>query len=73
MMLISAGARVWVKNADAVQFGVIQTLAPSAGYFRAEGSLVIVLDDGRGVVATTMTSRGTRWDVVSDNARLEPI
>ena len=61
---ILAGARVWVKNADAVQFGFVQTIAPSAGYFRAEGSLVIVLDDGRGVVSTTMTSRGTSWDVV---------
>jgi hypothetical protein len=69
---ISAGARVWVKNADTVQFGVVQTIAPSAGYFRSEGALVIVLDDGRGVVATTMTSRGTRWDVVPGAWTQEP-
>lgn len=69
---ISAGARVWVKNADTVQLGVVQTIAPSAGYFRSEGALVIVLDDGRGVVATTMASRGTRWDVVPGAWTQEP-
>jgi hypothetical protein len=70
---ISAGARVWVKNADAVQFGFIQTIAPSAGFFSAEGALVIVLDDRRGVVATSMTTRGTTWDVVSSNGRRDPV
>ena len=69
---ISAGARVWVKNADTVQFGVVQTTTPSAGYFAIEGSLVIVLDGGRGVVATTITSRGTIWDVVSCDGGREP-
>jgi len=63
---ISAGSRVWVKQNDEVQFGVVQTIATTAGYFANKGSMVIVMDDGHSVLATTMAGRGTTWDVVAE-------
>jgi hypothetical protein len=69
---VSAGSRVWVKNDDQVQFGVIKTFAITSDYFSAKGSMVIVMDDGHRVVATTMATRGTVWDLVSDRRKEEP-
>jgi hypothetical protein len=62
---VSAGSRVWVKENDEVQFGVIETIATTSGYFSTKGSMVIVMDDGHRVLATTMAARGTIWDVVA--------
>lgn len=68
---ISAGSRVWVKNGDELQLGVIETIGVWNGYFKSEGSLVIRLDSGMSVVATTMAARGTSWDVVSSKRTQE--
>jgi hypothetical protein len=69
---ISAGSRVWVKDNNQVQFGVIETIATTSGYFTNTGSMVIVMDDGRRVLATTMAARGTTWDVVNGERKEEP-
>jgi hypothetical protein len=63
---ISAGSRVWIKQNDEVQFGVIQTIATTTGYFTTKGSMVIVMDGGHSVLATTMAGRGKTWDVVAE-------
>jgi hypothetical protein len=66
MREISAGSRVWVKYDDEVRFGVIETIATTSGYFTNTGSMVIVMDDGRRILATTMRARGATWDVVNE-------
>ena len=63
---ISAGSRVWVKDNDKVKFGVIETIATTTGYFSNKGSMVIVMDDGHRILATTMAARGMTWDVVAE-------
>ena len=70
---ISAGSRVWVKNGDKLQFGVIETIGTWNGYFKSEGSLVILLDSGTSAVATTIAVRGTTWDVVSSKRTQEQV
>jgi hypothetical protein len=70
---ISAGSRVWVKNGDELQLGVIETIGTWNGYFKSGGSLVIRLDSGTSVVATTMAARGTTWDVVSSKQTQEQL
>ena len=69
---ISAGSRVWVKYNDQVQFGVIETIATTSDYFTNKGSMVIVMDDGRRILATTMRARGTTWDVVNGERSEKP-
>jgi hypothetical protein len=73
MRSLSAGSRVWIKNGNELQFGVIETIGSWNGYFKVEGSLVIRLDGGNGVVATTMPARGTTWDVVSGKGKQEQV
>ena len=73
MRKLSAGSRVWIKNGNELQFGVIETIGSWNGYFKVEGSLVIRLEGGNGVVATTMAARGTTWDVVSGKGKQEQV
>jgi hypothetical protein len=68
---ISAGSRVWIKENDEVQFGVIETIATTSGYFTNKGSMVIVMDGGHRILATTMAARGTTWDVVNGERKEE--
>jgi hypothetical protein len=69
---ISAGSRVWIKENDEVQFGVIATIATTSGYFTSKGSMVIVMDGGHRILVTTMAARGTTWDVVNGERKEEP-
>ena len=66
---VSAGSRVWVKDGEQKQFGTIESIAVIQGFFRTTGSMVIRMDDGPRVLATTMAARGTTWDVVSENGK----
>jgi hypothetical protein len=72
MRKISAGSRVWIKENDEVQFGVIETISTTSGYFTSNGSMVIVMDGGQRILATSMAARGTTWDVVNGEATEEP-
>ena len=72
MRAISAGSRVWIKENDQVRFGVIETIATTSGYLTNKGSMVIVMDDGRRVLATTTAARGTTWDVVNGERKEQP-
>ena len=65
MRRISAGSRVWIKENDEVQFGVIETISTTSGYFTRKGSMVIVMDGGQRILATSIAARGTTWDVVN--------
>lgn len=69
---ISAGSRVWVRNDDQVRFGVIKTIGITPSFFSTKGSMVIVMDEGHRVLATTMATRGTVWGLVSDRRNKEP-
>ena len=62
---VSAGSRVWVQDGEAKQFGVIESISVVQGFFTTKGSMVILLDGGHRVLATTMAARGTTWDVVN--------
>ena len=65
MREVSAGSRVWVKNGEEKQFGVIKSISVTQSFFTTKGSMVILLDDGHHVLATTTAARGTTWDVVN--------
>jgi hypothetical protein len=64
MRQLTAGSRVWVRDDDQVRFGVVKSIATTHSYLRIKGSMVIVMGDGHRVMATTMATRGTVWDVV---------
>jgi len=72
MQGVSAGSRVWVKDGEQKQFGTIESIAVTQGFFRTTGSMVIRMDDGHRFLATTMVARGTMWDLVSENGKERP-
>ena len=65
MREVSAGSRVWVRYGEGKHLGVIETIALAQGFLTTSGSMVIRMDDGHRVLATTMAARGTLWDVVN--------
>jgi hypothetical protein len=62
---VSAGSRVWVKSGEEKQYGTIESIAVTQGFLAMKGSMVILMDDGHRVLATTMASRGTAWDLAN--------
>lgn len=66
---ITAGARVWIKEGGQKHYGIIESIAVTQGFFGNTASMVIRMDDGHKVLATTSGARGTMWDVVSPSAK----
>jgi len=64
-----AGARVWVCFEGSVQRGTISVVNDEGGYLTGtDAGVTIVLDGGTSVVATTLASRGTFWDLSGETA-----
>jgi hypothetical protein len=62
---VSAGSRVWVKSGEEKEYGTIESIAVTQGFLTMKGSMVILMDDGHRVLATTMASRGIAWDLAT--------
>jgi hypothetical protein len=69
MREVSAGSRVWVKEGEEKQFGVFGSISIVQSFITIKGSMLILLDDGHGVLATSMSARGTTWDLVPDHTK----
>jgi hypothetical protein len=64
-----AGARVWVRSNGSVERGTIAVVADDGGYLAGnDPGVTIVVDGGTSVVATTLASRGTIWDLDGEAA-----
>jgi len=64
-----AGACVWVRSDGSVKRGTILVVADEGGYLAGNDTgVTIVLDGGTSVVATTLASRGTIWDLDGEAA-----
>jgi len=58
-----AGARVWVRFDGSVRRGTISTISQRDNQLTSDDAgVMIVLDGGISVVATTVAARGTVWD-----------
>jgi hypothetical protein len=69
MLEPKAGARVWVRSDGSVKRGTISVVADDGGYLAGnDPGVTIVLDGGTSVVATTVASRGTIWDLDGEAA-----
>ena len=56
------GARVWVRVDGKTRCGAI-TSEPGESHFLNCQGVVIVLDGGTTIIATTDATRGTQWDL----------
>jgi len=63
MAEITPGARVWVRTGGGTAGGVVRRLHSVIAENAAEFSVVIVLDNGTGVVVASTASRGKLWDL----------
>jgi len=58
-----AGARVWVRFDGSVRRGTISTISQRDNRLTSDDAgVMIVLDGGTSVVATTVAARGAVWD-----------
>jgi len=58
-----AGARVWVRFEGSVQRGTISTINQRHNQLTSDDAgVMIVVEGGRSVVATTVAARGAVWD-----------
>jgi hypothetical protein len=63
MAEMTPGARVWVRTGGGVTHGTIRRLHSVLAENAGELSVVIVLDNGAGVIVASTTSRGKLWDL----------
>ena len=63
MAEITLGARVWVRTGGGTARGVVRRLHSVVTENAAEFSVVIVLDNGAGVIVASTASRGKLWDL----------
>jgi hypothetical protein len=64
--MLTAGVRVWVKTDGTVRQGVVSSVSEPSGVLGNQPLVTILLDDGGGVVATSLTTRGELWDVAGE-------
>jgi len=58
-----AGVRVWVRFEGSVQRGTISTINQRHNQLTSDDAgVMIVVEGGRSVVATTVAARGAVWD-----------